>query len=135
MTYVHRFRVGAALVAGLLFSVSWVSAAKADALDAVPSIDVVRSRLSLTPEQDVRLTPIFQDRASQLSGLKSRLEQAGSKQERRGILREAKKQADEFNRQVESQLDVSQKQEWRQLRAQTREKVKQRVEEKRDSGG
>jgi hypothetical protein len=78
---------------------------------------------------------MFQDRASQLSGLKSQLEQAASRQDRRGILREAKKQADEFNKQVESQLDVSQKQEWRELRAQTREKVKRRVEEKRDSGG
>jgi Skp family chaperone for outer membrane proteins len=127
--------VGAALMAGLLFSVSLVSPSRADALDAVPSIDVVRSRLSLTPAQDARLTPIFQDRASQLSGLKSQLEQAASRQDRRGILREAKKQADEFNKQVESQLDVSQKQEWRELRAQTREKVKRRVEEKRDSGG
>jgi hypothetical protein len=127
--------VGAALMAGLLFSVSLVSPSRADALDAVPSIDVVRSRLSLTPAQDARLTPMFQDRASQLSGLKSQLEQAASRQDRRGILREAKKQADEFNKQVESQLDVSQKQEWRELRAQTREKVKRRVEEKRDSGG
>jgi hypothetical protein len=49
VSYAHRFRVGAALVAGLLFSVSLVSPSRAYALDAVPSIDVVRSRISLTP--------------------------------------------------------------------------------------
>jgi len=130
----HRFGVAAALVAGMLFSLSMVSLSEAAPLDAVPSIDVVKSRLNLTPEQEAKLTPMFQERGGQLRDLRSRLEQAGTKQERRGILREAKQQADTFNKQVESVLDVSQKQEWRELRSETREKVKERIEEKRDSG-
>jgi hypothetical protein len=127
----HRFRAGAALFAGLLFCASMVSPAQAAPLDALPSIDVVRNRLSLTPEQEASLRPMFQDRGGQLADLRARLEQAATKQERRGILRDARQQADDFNRRVESQLDVSQKQEWRKLRSETREKVKQKIEEQR----
>jgi len=122
----------AALAAGFVFSLAMVSMARPP--DSVPSIDVVRSRLSLTPEQEEKLVPVFQERLDQLQELRSRLEQAPSRQEKRNLLREGKQQADRFNSKVESVLDVRQKQEWHELRNETREKVKERIEEKRDSG-
>jgi hypothetical protein len=130
----QRFRMAAALVAGFLFSLSMVSLSSAAPLDAVPSYEVVKNRLNLTPAQEATLQPMFVERVSQLGTLRTQLEQAGSKQERRSIMRDARKQADDFNKRVESQLDVTQKQAWREVRAQTREKLRERVEEKRDSG-
>jgi hypothetical protein len=126
--------LAAALLAGFLFSVAMASLSTAAPLDAVPSIDVVRSRLHLTPEQQSKLAPLFQERGAQLQALRTQLEQAASRQERRTLMREARQQADRFNQQVESVLDVEQKQEWRELRSETREKVRERIEEKRDSG-
>lgn len=131
MLHTHRFRLATALLAGILFTVAVPG--RAAPLDAVPSIDVVRNRLSLTPEQQAKLAPMFQERGSQLQELRSRLEQASSRQDKRNIMRAAKQQAEQFNQQVEGVLDVRQKQEWRELRSQTREKVRERIEENRDS--
>lgn len=133
MLHARRFSL-AALAAGLVFSISMVSLSTAAPPDAVPSIDVVRNRLSLTPEQEEKLVPLFQERRAQLQELRSRIEQASSRQDKRSLLREGKQQADTFNSKVESLLDVRQKQEWNELRNETREKVKERLEEKRDSG-
>ena len=134
MLHTLRFRRAASLVAGLLVSLAVISPSVAAPLDAVPSIDVVRNRLALTPDQEAKLAPMFQERGGQLRDLRARLEQASSRQQRRGIVREAKQQADDFNQRVESVLDVSQKQEWRELRAETRGKLKQKIEEQRDAG-
>ena len=100
--------------------------------DTVPSMDVVRNRLSLTPEQESKLAPIFERRAAELRKVREQLEAATSRAQKRTILRDAKHGADAFNSDVESVLDATQKSEWRELRAQTREKVKERYEEKRD---
>jgi hypothetical protein len=128
-----RFRFSAALVAGLLFSGAMVSPSEAAPMDSVPSLDVVRNRLSLTPDQEAKLAPLFQQRISQLQDLRARLEQTPSRQEKRTILRDAKQKAESFNAQVESVLDVSQKQEWREMRAETREKLKEKYQENRAS--
>jgi hypothetical protein len=96
-------------------------------------MDVVRNRLSLTPEQEAKLRPIFEHRIGELQTLKDQLAESTSKQHKRGLIRDAKNGAKSFNSQVEDVLDASQKSEWRELRAQTREKVKERYEQKKDS--
>ena len=117
--------LGACLVAG-------PASAQQSVWDTVPSMDVVRNRLSLTPEQESKLAPIFERRAAELRKVREQLEQATSRAQKRTILQDAKHGAKAFNSEVESLLDASQKSEWRELRAQTREKVKERYEEKRD---
>jgi hypothetical protein len=104
-----------------------------DVWDTVPSLDVVRSRLSLTPEQDARLVPIFEQRIGELQQLKDQLAKATTDQQKRNLIRGAKQGAQAFNTQVESVLDSSQKSAWRELRAQTREKVKERYEQNQQS--
>jgi hypothetical protein len=129
----HAFRShwAVAMAAGVLFSALMAVPVVAEPWDQVPSMDVVRNRLDLSPEQEAKLTPLFRDRATQLQELRTRVEQAPSRQEKRTVLRDAKKQADAFNSEVESLLDTSQKQEWREIRAQTREKLQQAVKEQR----
>jgi len=135
MNNARRSRLGLSIAAGL-----WL-AAMATALQAVgtpwdylPTLDVVQRQLELTPEQEVQLRPLFDARISELQQLRTRVEQAPNKAEKRAVLRDAKHQADAFNASVENLLTPSQKSKWRELRSETREKLKERYEEKRESG-
>jgi hypothetical protein len=111
---------------------SWPADA-ASPWDTVPALDTVRSRMNLTPEQDSKIAPLFERRLSELQQTRVKLEQAPSRQEKRSVLRDAKQQGDTFNTNVESLLDTQQKSEWREIRKETREKFKERAEEKRES--
>ena len=77
--------------------------------------------------------PIFERRIGELQQLKDQLAKATSEQQKRTSVRGAKEGAAAFNSQVEAVLDTSQKSEWRELRAQTREKVKERYEQNQQS--
>ena len=133
----HSTRVGPRLLIWLCLA-SWAALASspagaADIWDTVPSMDVVRNRLSLTPEQEARLTPIFEQRIGEVQSLRDQLAKATTKQQKRTLMRDAKKGSDDFSSQVEAVLDTSQKSEWRELRAQTREKVKERYQQNQES--
>ena len=101
--------------------------------DTVPSMDVVRNRLRLTEVQEAKLVPIFERRIAELQTVRDQFAEATTEQQKRTVLRNAKSDQDAFNSQVEAVLDASQKSEWRELRAETREKVKERYEQKQDS--
>ena len=101
--------------------------------DSVPSIDVVRNRLHLTPEQEAKLRPMFRQREQQLYDTRAKLESAASSTGKREVLKAAKADARTFNEQVEGVLDASQKAEWRELRDETREKVKERYERQQEN--
>lgn len=124
----HSLSIGLALCALL------AAPALAQTLrDSVPSIDVVRNRLSLTPEQEAKLRPLFQKRAGDLQAARAKLEQAASRAEKDNVLRDAKSEAQVFNTEVEGVLNKEQKAEWRELRDETREKLQERYEQKRES--
>ena len=107
------------------------SASAESVLDALPTLDNISRQLELTPEQEARLRPIFQNRQSELQQSQLLLQRATTPQRKDAILQEAKKAGDEFNAQVESALTPSQKHEWREIRSAVREKVKERAEEQR----
>ncbi len=111
---------------------SWPAGA-ASPWDSMPALDTVRSRLNLTPEQDSKIVPLFERRLTELQQTRAKLEQAPGRQEKRSVLRDAKRQGDTFNTSVESLLNTEQKSEWREIRKETREKFRERAEEKRDS--
>jgi uncharacterized coiled-coil DUF342 family protein len=112
---------------------SWPADA-ASPWDTMPALDTVRSRLNLTPEQESKIVPLFERRLSELQQTRVKLEQAPSRQEKRSVLRDAKRQGDTFNTNVESLLNTQQKSEWREIRKETREKFRERAEEKHESG-
>jgi uncharacterized coiled-coil DUF342 family protein len=112
---------------------SWPADA-ASPWDTMPALDTVRSRLNLTPEQESKIVPLFERRLSELQQTRVKLEQAPSRQEKRSVLRDAKRQGDTFNTNVESLLNTQQKSEWREIRKETREKLRERAEEKHESG-
>ncbi|HET7812380.1 MAG TPA: hypothetical protein VFL16_17550 [Steroidobacteraceae bacterium] len=121
------------LAAGLWIFASMSFRLAAAPLDQVPTMDVVRSKLELTPEQESQLAPLFAQRMEQLQQARSRLESAASKSDKRAILRESKHAQTDFNAKVEKVLTPTQVGKWRELRAQTREKLKERYEDRRDS--
>jgi hypothetical protein len=136
MSYADRSLRGITLAAGLLLCAILASQptfAQQPVLDAVPTLDTLVSRLELTPEQEAQLRPIFQNRASELQQSQLLLQKASTPQQKRDVLLDAKKAGEAFNSQVESVLSPSQKNEWREIRSQVREKVKERAEDDRSS--
>ena len=135
VNYARQSRLGITLAAGLwLFAIlTALPGAATPVLDAVPTLENIASQLGLSAEQESRLRPIFQDRKNELADTQSRLQSAVSQQDQREILREAKTRADAFNAKVEGVLTPTQLPKWRELRAQTRQKIKERAEEKRSS--
>ena len=105
------------------------SASAESVLDVLPTLDSISRQLELTPEQEARLRPIFQNRQSELQQSQLLLQRATTPQRKDEVLQEAKKAGDDFNAQVESALTPSQKQEWREIRSAVRDKVKERAEE------
>jgi len=105
------------------------SASAESVLDVLPTLDSISRQLELTPEQEARLRPIFQNRQSELQQSQLLLQRATTPQRKDEVLQEAKKAGDDFNAQVESALTPSQKQEWREIRSAVREKVQERTEE------
>jgi Spy/CpxP family protein refolding chaperone len=135
VNYAHRSRAGLLFAAGLGLCALLASPGfAAPVLDTLPTLDTLRNRLELTPEQENKLAPLFDKRIAELRQTKDLLTQASTSQQKRDVLREAKKAGDEFNRQVESVLTPSQQHEWREIRSEIRERAKERAEEKREAG-
>ena len=95
-------------------------------LDMVPTLDTINRRLELTPEQEAQLRPIFEKRKNELTHTQLQLQTAATSAQKRDVLRNAKKEGDAFNAQVESVLTPVQKNEWREIRAEIREKARER---------
>jgi hypothetical protein len=130
--HARRSRPGVC-AAGLMLGVMLNAWSAQPVLDTLPTLDTLSSRLELTPEQEAQLRPLFQKRQSELQQAQLSLQAAATKQQKREVLRNAKKSGDAFNSQVESVLTPSQKHEWREIRSSVREKVKERAKEKHSS--
>src|SRR5688572_906561 len=128
-THKSRFvalAVGALVASGLSIA--------ATTLDSVPSFDVMRSRLELTSEQARLISPLLERRQSELLETRARLDSATSRAEWQTALREAQAEGDAFSAEVEKVLSTSQVPEWRELRKELREKIRDRYEEDREAG-
>ena len=121
----------AACALGALFASSPVTAQTFR--DSVPSIDAVRSRLNLTPEQEAKLRPLFVQRGADIQATRSKLETATTRTDKKAVLQAAKRDAQAFNSKVEAELNTQQKHEWRDMRDESREKVKERYKREKES--
>jgi Skp family chaperone for outer membrane proteins len=130
MNHARRSRLANSLAAGLLLCAVLTSlAASAEpVLDSVPTLENIAKRLELTTEQQAQLKPIFSRRLSEVQQTQLQLQQASTPQQKDSVLREAKKASDAFNSQVESVLSPSQRNEWHEIRSETREKITERAE-------
>jgi hypothetical protein len=102
-------------------------------LESLPTLDSLKNRLELTPDQESKLAPLFEKRISELRHSQQLLEQATSDQQRSDVLRDARQAGNEFNSQVERLLTPSQQHEWRDFVSELRDQAKERAEDKLDS--
>jgi hypothetical protein len=129
---VNRLTTAASLL--LCTFLASMPAIAAPMLDTLPTMDSLRNRLELSPEQEAKLAPLLDKRVAELRQTQTRLEEATSDQQKRTVLREAKEAGNAFNHEVESLLTPSQQHEWREIRSELREKAKERAEEKSEAG-
>jgi len=135
LRYARQSRFGITLAVGfwLCAILTALPGAATPVLDAVPTLENLATRLDLSAEQEGRLRPIFQERKAEVANTQELLQSATTREQKRDILREARTQADAFNSKVESVLTPTQLPRWRELRSQTREKIRERAEEKHSS--
>jgi len=128
----RRSRLGSLSSAGLWLCAILASlpASAIPVLDQLPTLDSLRNRLELTPEQERQLVPLFEKRQSELRQSLALLEQASTPQQQREVLRDVEQAGKRFNAQVERLLTPSQQHEWREFISELREKAKERIEEK-----
>jgi hypothetical protein len=134
MSHASRFRIAVVVLISLLGWVVVPAAALAQTSvgDVLPTIEGLRTQLDLSDAQATQLTPIFVQRQAELQQVQSRFQQAATSQDKSAVLRDAKQGADAFNTKVASFLTPSQKAKWLELRKETREKVKERYEQKHE---
>ena len=132
MNQMRRSRLGSLSSAGLWLCAILASlpASAIPVLDQLPTLDSLRNRLELTPEQERQLVPLFEKRQSELRQSLALLEQASTPQQQREVLRDVEQAGKRFNAQVERLLTPSQQHEWREFISELREKAKERIEEK-----
>jgi len=102
------------------------AAAAAEEPAAQLSIEDLKARLSLTPEQQEKIAPLAEERRAKLEGIRGKLSSAASRQDKRAVLQDAKAIQDDFASKVEPLLTAEQKTEWTRMRAEARSKMIER---------
>ena len=103
----------------------------AQSADGQVTLDTMRDRLALTPEQEAKIAPLLEERSAKLKALRSSSDPGASRREKLGLLRQARSIQQDFAKQVEPLLSKQQKIQWDALRKEMQEAVKERVRENR----
>ena len=91
------------------------------------NIEDLRARLALTPDQQAQMAPLVEERKAKMAGIRSKLSAATSRRDKRSVLQEAKVIQDDFNSKVEPVLTQEQQAEWKKIREESREQMKERL--------
>jgi hypothetical protein len=118
--------VTACLLAALLTGSAPAGTTAADADTVQAALDEARARLRLTPEQEAAMKPLMEERAAKLKAIRDRHAGDDSRRARRDMFREARPVMDEYQAKVRTLLDEAQEAEWDKMRAEARERLKER---------
>ena len=91
------------------------------------SIDDLRARLNLTPEQQAAIAPYAEERKAKMEQVRSKLASATSRRDKLALAKEAKAIQDDFSSKVQPVLTPEQQAEWQKIREEMREQMKQRM--------
>jgi hypothetical protein len=122
----HRLSLVAALVAYLMCVVPAMAADESPASAPQISIEELRARLKLTPDQQAKIAPYVEERKAKMEPVRAKLGSATSRREKLSVLQEAKAIQDDFNAKVQPVLTEDQQAEWQKIRAELREQMKER---------
>lgn len=89
-------------------------------------MEQLRSRLSLTPDQEAKIKPLVEARNQKLKTLRGSMEASASRREKRGALKEVRSIQSEFVEKVEPLLSKEQQKEWAALREEMRDEMVKR---------
>ena len=93
------------------------------------AIAEAKARLELTPEQEAQLKPLIEERAARLKAIRDKHAGDDSRRARRDMYREARPVAEDYQAKVRAILDDGQEAEWDKMRAEARERLKERYRE------
>lgn len=123
----YRQPVAAAFALYLMCTAPQIAAA-ADAVSPAPqiSIEELRTRLNLTPQQQEQIAPLVEERKAKMEPIRAKVDSAASRREKLAVLQEAKAVQDDFNSKVQPILSQEQQAEWQKIREELRERMKER---------
>ena len=84
------------------------------------------ARLKLTPEQEAQLKPLIEERTARLKAIRDKHAGDDSRRAKRDMYREARPVLDDYQTKVRAILDDQQEAEWEKMRAEARERLKER---------
>jgi DNA-binding transcriptional MerR regulator len=90
------------------------------------TIEEIRSRLDLTAEQQQQITPLATEYRKRMSEIRANLEKTRSRQSRRGLLLQAAAIQEGFHSTLAPLLTDEQRAEWKTIRDEMRDELKQR---------
>lgn len=100
-----------------------------DAADVQAAVEEAKARLKLTPEQETQLKPLIEERTAKLKALHAKHAGDQSRRARREMYREAKPVMEDYQAKVRAILSDEQEAEWEKMRAEARERLKERYRE------
>jgi hypothetical protein len=100
------------------------SASDATFEQAKQMVEQAARRLNLTPEQEAKLRPVFEERTRKLKAIRDAAGGDTSRRARMKMFRDARPVQEQFEEQVRAILDASQEAEWEKIRDEFRAKLK-----------
>ena len=91
------------------------------------TMEQLTTRLNLTPEQQTKIAPYVETRRTKMQDVHSKLSANATRKDKRAAMQEAKQAQDEFVKNVEPVLTTEQQAEWKKLRDEAREQMKERM--------
>jgi periplasmic protein CpxP/Spy len=90
-------------------------------------LEQVAQRLQLTSEQRAQIGPILAEQAEKLQALRAKADGDNSRRQKRQLAKELRDVQQNFDKRITPLLNATQKAEWKKLREERREQLKQQV--------
>ena len=130
----NRFRAATVVAFALSAALAAAAAAAQQPQEEVSpalqaAVEEAKARLKLTPEQEAQLKVLRQECNEALKAIRDRHAGDRSRRARRAMFREAEPVIENYQARVRTILDDSQNAEWEKMRAEARDRLKERYKE------
>ncbi len=130
----NRFRAATVVAFALSAALAAAGAAAQQPQEEVSpalqaAVEEAKARLKLTPEQEAQLKVLRQERNEALKAIRDRHAGDRTRRARRAMFREAEPVIENYQARVRTILDESQYAEWEKMRAEARDRLKERYKE------
>ena len=120
-------RVWAVMACGLILSAAVAAEATDEQKQEMSQrVENLKARLKLTPEQEEKLGPLVKEEAQKLKAIREKHKGDTSRAGKKQMMQEAKPVRDHFNQEVEKILTPEQMAEWKKIKEEKKEELKER---------